>query len=289
MNKQKVDGGIEWTHVWGYPGMTWNPIAGCNHGCAWRMKDGQIASCYAKDIAERFSRAYPHGFEHNYWHPQRLSEPLKLLESAGIFLGSMSDAMEWRVERDHIERVLDVCRRAPQHVFFLLTKNAPRLLEFSFPPNVWVGVSSPPDFMHDPESYSRELSDRAKENYMRRAFVVLSKVDALVKWISYEPLQMDFSRLQADHPGVINWAVIGAASNGSAVYPPRLEDYTALMRVLANQDVPVFFKGNMKSLPAAAADWHDHFPDKSWYMDRLDHLRWTNELSTMFHVGRHVG
>lgn len=140
MNKQGPNG-IEWTQF------SWNPVSGCHHACTWTMPDGRVAECYAKTVAERVAMtAYPEGFAHHYWHPERLEEPLKVKKPARIFLDSMSDLMGAWVPDEQIEDVLDICRRASWHQFQLLTKNAPRLLKFNgrIPSNVWVGVSAPP-------------------------------------------------------------------------------------------------------------------------------------------------
>ena len=75
MNKQKPTSAkaINWTRIFRLlkdgtiirtDGYTWNPVGGCLHKCEWQMPDGNIATCYAKDIAERFTAAYPNGFEH---------------------------------------------------------------------------------------------------------------------------------------------------------------------------------------------------------------------------------
>ena len=65
------------------PGYTWNPTGGCMHGCTWQMPDGSITECYAKTIAERFTRAYYNGFEHHYWRPHSLNAPLKVKDPRG--------------------------------------------------------------------------------------------------------------------------------------------------------------------------------------------------------------
>src|SRR3990167_2707371 len=98
MNEQKVDSksSIEWTRIVNPDGTTrrgytWNVVGGCQHDCKW-LVDGQIAECYAKTIAERVATAsFPNGFEHHYFHTERLQEPLKLKGPAGIFIDSMSD------------------------------------------------------------------------------------------------------------------------------------------------------------------------------------------------------
>ena len=124
MNKQK-DNGIEWTRPYGYDGYTLNPVRGCMHGCAWEMADGEIAVCYAKTIAERFTRAYPEGFEHVSFHPKTLAMPHKLKTPAGIFVGSMTDNFAKEVRDDWICEMLEMCRQAHWHIFMMLTKYPP--------------------------------------------------------------------------------------------------------------------------------------------------------------------
>lgn len=81
MNKQVkkkngviVSRGIEWTN-W-----SWNPVAGCFHGCRWKMPNtSNLAKCYAETTAQNIAgQFYPHGFEHHYWHNEKLLEPLRV-------------------------------------------------------------------------------------------------------------------------------------------------------------------------------------------------------------------
>lgn len=255
MNKQSP--GIEWTHVWGREGYTWNPAAGCLHGCRWEMPDGAVAKCYAETIAEGLARrAFPQGFGHHYWHPERLEEPKRLKKPAGIFLDSMSDLMGAWVPEWQVADVLDVCRETPEHVYFLLTKNPARLEKFVFPANVWVGVSSPPDWMH-----GKRLTRRQQERWLRRALIALQNVrGAAVRWASFEPLSWDAADIVEEIRGALNWAVIGAASNGRTVYLPERAHLQRLVAALDRQHVPVFFKGNLRG--AVRAGWRENFPDE---------------------------
>ena len=262
MNKQRDGKGIEWTQVINQDGTkrngyTWNVSGGCFHDCKWEMPNGTIAECYAKVQAEseQLKPFYPHGFKHHYWHEHRLEEPLKVKKPAGIFLDSMSDLMGHWVADDHIHAVLDICQQASQHIFFLLTKNPKRLLNFDFPDNVWVGASSPPDYYKG--SY---LNSSQKNTFMSFTLQTLGKVDANVKWISFEPLSHDYSALVNAFHTSINWAVIGAASYKRQYIPPATDDFISMMAVLDSRNVPVFFKGNLKSLPEAVADWREEFP-----------------------------
>lgn len=246
MNKQAkstVKRGIEWTDY------TWNPVGGCQHSCRWEMPDGSIAECYAETVAERVAQAaYPMGFEHHYWRPELLNEPLKLVEPARIFMDSMSDLMGHWVPDEQVNQVLDICRAAPQHSFQLLTKNAPRLMEFDFPANVWVGVSAPPSFM-----FGKRLTLKQQARMLSRMLDTLNKVNASVKWMSIEPLSFDIAPLLVDSG--LQWAVIGAATNGKKAYQPKPEWVQNVLDILDAQDTKVFFKGNLVWSP-----WREEFP-----------------------------
>lgn len=254
MNRQekvkngKITGrGIQWTD-W-----TWNPIAGCHHACRWRMPDGSVVICYAEAVANKFKAAYPEGFEYHYFHPHRLSEPLKQKEPAKIFLDSMSDLMGHWVLEEQINQVLDVCRQADWHTFQLLTKNAPRLLDFHFPANVWIGTSSPPDFM-----WGKRLDRGQQARMLDKTLKTLAQVKAPVRWMSIEPLSWDISQIVADNEP-LQWAVIGAATNGPKVYQPEPGHVCRLLEVLDRQGTPVFFKGNIWG-NLAIDEWREYFP-----------------------------
>jgi protein gp37 len=222
MNPQKPDNvnAIHWTRIRNAdgtrrPGYTWNPMAGCLHDCRWEMPDGQMAECYAKDVAEGLARAaYPMGFAHHYFHPDRLDDPLRMKIPSGIFLDSMGDLMGGWVPSDDIEKVISICAQARQHVFLLLTKNAPRLRGFLFPNNMWVGVSSSPDWM---------MGSRIKHpaRMLDSILRALKRVrSGRWRWVSFEPLSFDASPVVRAWPNLLDWAVIGAASNGRTKYPP---------------------------------------------------------------------
>lgn len=253
MNKQqkvRKDGTIKRSIEW--CDFTWNPVRGCQHGCRWVMPDGSIAECYAETIAERVAQnAYPHGFEHHYWNPHVLDEPLKLKQPARIFLDSMSDLMGLWVPDEQVWKVLDICERAPQHTFQLLTKNAPRLREFRFPSNVWVGVSAPPSIM-----FGKKLSFAQQKRMVTRQVEMLHSVDVPVRWMSIEPLSFDIAPLLEN--SILQWAVIGAATNGRITYQPEPLWVENVLDVLDAQGTKVFFKGNL-----VWHKWREDFPKKA--------------------------
>lgn len=261
MNEQKPPNAIEWTRIRNPDGtvrrgFTWNPIAGCMHDCEW-IVNGQRAECYAKTVAEKFTAAYPDGFEHYYWHPKRLDEPKRQLEGVGIFPDSMSDLFGNWVHEEHVRAIFDVMNETPQHIYQALTKNAPRYMKFKdqIPSNMWMGVSSPPDHM-----LGTDLNQTQRERYLHKALSTLSEFDDRVTWMSFEPLSQDWASVVAQYPNALNWAVIGAASNGAHYYPPEEKHVRNLLDVLDANGVRVFFKGNLRSLPWAAANWREYFP-----------------------------
>lgn len=254
--------GIQWCDF------TWNAVGGCKHACRWSMPDGSIAICYAEEVAKKFRAGYPLGFEHHYWRPQNLAEPLKLKQPAKIFLDSMADLFGHWVPAEQIQQVLDVTRTAHWHTFQALTKNAPRLLKFELPPNVWAGCSSPPDFM-----MGQPLTRAQQEKMLHRTMETLAQKTDNVTWISFEPLSWDVAPIVAQYPGALRWAVIGAATNGPKVYQIDPGVVQALLDVLDAQRVPVFFKGNLEG-NAAAEPWREYFPGyvpSSYMVAEADH------------------
>ena len=174
-----------------------------------------------KTVAERLAvSAYPLGFEHHYWRPGALDEPLRMKKPAGIFVGSMADLFGHWVDSAQIREVLDVMQRADWHIFQTLSKYPIRLSEFNpYPPNVWVGVSIPAGHLMKPEGAARAL--RA---YLRH----MTEIEAGVRYMSIEPLWFDVSPVFEEwiaEQGALpfEWAIIGAASNGAKLYQPKPE------------------------------------------------------------------
>jgi protein gp37 len=254
--------GIEWTDE------TRNALGGCMHECKWGMPDGTVAVCYAKTLAEHgvAKAAYPHGFEHHYWRPEKLRELAAGSEPLLIFCDSMSDLFAANVPAEHVRAVLRAMRGAPQHAYQSLTKAAPQILKSvdELPLNLWVGVSSPPDWF-----LGRHLSRGQQQAMLKRSLDVLREVKARtgnIVWMSAEPVSWDLTAvLGEDHP--LDWIVIGAASAGRKTFQPDPDDVRNLLRVLDATATPVFFKGNIKPLfadndlgSAELNRWREDFP-----------------------------
>jgi protein gp37 len=232
--------GIEWCDE------TRNVTGGCMHDCRWQMPDGTVAICYAEELAERgvAKPAYPQGFKHHYWRPEQLRALVKGDESLLIFCDSMSDMLAKAVPEDQVRAILTAMRTAPHHSYQSLTKAAPQILKYAddLPPNLWVGVSSPPDWF-----MGKKLSRQQQVAMLRRSLEILKEVKERtgnIVWLSAEPVSWDLTEvIDVDHP--LDWIVIGAASNGRHYFQPDPEHIRKLLVVMDATRTPVFYKGNI--------------------------------------------
>lgn len=201
---------IEWTNA------TWNVITGCtkySEGCQ---------NCYAEKMHKRLQAMgqtkYNHPFStqvlHIYEFEQDFGKKPKM-----IFVNSMSDTFHVKVPDDTICLLLDTIRNHPQHTFQILTKRAERVKEFSYPENVWLGVTVEMAKYKDRMEY-------------------LKQTDAKVKFISCEPLLEDLGEL--DLSG-IDWVIAGGESGPNA-RPCHADWVRNIQRQCAEQKVPFFFK-----------------------------------------------
>jgi protein gp37 len=203
---------------------SWNPVTGCHHGCKY---------CYARDIANRFPKTFPKGFDYDvHWDrfnaPNTTKIPRNKVDEPGIhnvFVGSMTDLFgEW-VDGGVIQEILNVCEASPQWKYIFLTKNPKRLLDFKFPTNSLVGTT---------------VDVKAR---VGTALEVMPQVKAPVKFISVEPMLED---LEIDDLTGIDWVIIGSQTTGSNVtFHPEWEWVKKLHETAISQNVPVYWKPNL--------------------------------------------
>ncbi len=101
--------------------------------------------------------------------------------------------------------------------------------------------------------FERHLSAAQQGRMVERMLNVLKRLDVPVRWMSIEPLSFDISSLLVGSN--LQWAVIGAATNGRKTYQPRPEWVQNVLDVLDAQRTSVFFKGNLDWSP-----WREEFP-----------------------------
>lgn len=255
--------GIEWTDA------TWNPIRGCS-----RVSAG-CEHCYAERQAHRMNHpGGPYegltvlGKHGPRWTgkmrqvPEMLDKPIRWQRPRLIFVNSMSDLFHPGVPFEYIAAVFGIMLRAEHHTFQVLTKRPERMLEFfkwlnawrelpyvtclvasqehvpltkqehvkylgtqgwRWPlPNVWLGTS-----VEDQKSADLRVP-------------LILKVEAVVKWLSMEPLlgPVDLADLE---PGKLDWVVVGGESGPGA---RRMEPEWARVALFqcGYAGVPVMFK-----------------------------------------------
>lgn len=219
------------------------------------MPDGKIVTCYAKTGHDRIYGRDT--FETITFHPHILDDIAKQKKPTGIFIDSTSDLLGNNVKAEHINMVIHCMNRTPQHIYFVLTKNPRRLLEFEFPQNALVGLSAPPTFM-----YGKELTPDQQQTWFKKGTEWLASCSAKNVWLSLEPLSIDVSETIRSIRDRICWAVIGAGSDYSKKYQPSQEVLTKTWDAL---DCPVFFKGNLDRQLAhqVCGGWYEDYPELS--------------------------
>ncbi len=205
---------IEWKHE------TWNPVTGCSpvsEGCD---------HCYARGIALRLQKMgvekYRDGFSVAL-HEDAIEIPLRWRKPRVVFVTSMGDLLHPEVPDDFVLRVLDVMRRCDRHVFQILSKRPERMAELSgrisWPSNVWAGTT-----VENDQVYHRLPS--------------LRSVDAVVRFVSFEPLLSDVS--DANLAG-IHWAAVGGES-GPDARPMKIEWARNLRDKCVREGIAFYFK-----------------------------------------------
>lgn len=205
MNRTK----IEWTDY------SWNPITGCKHGCWY---------CYAKKLTQRFKKIFPYGFEPTFY-PERLKEPWECKKPSKIFVCSIADLFAPWTPKAWRNAVLQSVAQCPiPHIFQLLTKNPERCLEYAFKENVWVGTTV------------------TNENEDWRNIEEIKKIDASVRFVSFEPLLGQFPH-DISLKG-LQWIIIGKLTGSKRI---KIQDkwVNDIFKQARQLGIPVFMKNNL--------------------------------------------
>lgn len=249
--------GIEWTHLPGYKGETWNPWVGCSKvsaGCK---------NCYALRMANRLKRLpqYAGTVEDGDWTgrlgcvEEHFRKPVHWRDPRAIFLGSMMDffhpvadesPLSGRYWREHIWHTI---YDTPQHLYLILTKRPERIPDHlpSFGKkewpwkNVWLGAT-------------------VENNDNRQRIYDLLKVKATKRFLSLEPMlgPVDLTEVKSPtrlirraHLGFIegiHWVIVGGES-GPGARPMEAEWARDIRDQCRAAGVPFFMKQMSKRAP----------------------------------------
>ncbi len=241
---------------------TWNPVTGCLHGCEYcyarkiaerfgGFDCGPVADCSATDRAEGIftlnapmikrgiAAPYPFGFAPTFYH-YRLDEPQKWKKGRNIFVCSMADLFGRWVPDEWIEEVLAACKKAPQHNYLFLTKNAARYTEDNYKyieerhknVNAWYGVSvtKQSDF---------NINVKRLPLY-RNCFFSIEPI--------LEEIHIDVNKI-TEFPRKSMWVIIGSETgNRKDKVIPKKEWIENIVDECRKADIPVFMKESLADI-----------------------------------------
>lgn len=203
---------IEWTDK------TWNPITGCS-----KYSEG-CQNCYAEKMHKRLTamgqEKYQEPFSKVNYFLWALDKDFGKKPKM-IFVNSMSDTFHNSIANEEIAEILQTInfKENKKHTFQILTKRAERIVKFSYPPNVWLGVTV------EMAKYKNRIE-------------YLKQTNAKVKFLSCEPLLEDLGELDLNG---IDWVIVGGESGRNA-RPCNPDWVRNIQRQCKEQNVPFLFK-----------------------------------------------
>lgn len=315
--------GIEWTHIPGFKGETWNPVTGCDvvsPGCT---------NCYAMKLAGTRLKHLPAyaGLTKDtkagpVWNGmlgviggKQFFAPMRWTKPRAVFVNSMGDLFHEGVSDAMLRGIFDIMALCPQHIFMILTKRPDRMREWvnhTMPrkvrsgegvlhktvngawPNVWLGVS---------------VEDQVRAN---ERIPALLATPAAKRFVSCEPLlgpvnfehngNALFDRKAAirrcmDGPAAMNWDqaddyiahpqldwVIAGGESGPDARPMHPDWATSLRDQCAGSGVPFFFKQWGEWAPGEHVDRQTGtVPTATWFADS-----WTRGTEDLAWTEGHV-
>ncbi len=230
----------------------WNPAFGC-------LKKPPCEYCYARKIAKRFYKKIADAeFEYRKENDFEITPLLKSLlrakikyfkpvlllknyyksfpkKSSRIFVNSMSDIKWW--DGFWMKAVMQKIGHYPQHDFLFLTK-FPEVY-FYYQPyrlNCWLGITitGQTDYLKMIEHPLYPFSNKR---------MTIEGIDALIKFISFEPLLENPFDSKYNYLKKFNWIIIGAQTN--PYKPPKREWVEKIIEKAKENNIPVFLKDNL--------------------------------------------
>jgi len=157
------------------------------------------------------------------FYPERLREPWGRGKPSKIFVCSIADLYALWTPKEWRDLVLHSMFKCPvKHTFQTLTKNPELIPQIHFPDNVWVGTTV------------------TGENGDTKNIDAIKKVDAKVRFVSFEPL---LGEIWADLSD-IQWVIIGKLT-GSKRVKLDYKEVTKLTEQAKALGIPVFQKNNL--------------------------------------------
>ncbi len=216
---------------------TWNPVTGCDQACF-------NGDCYAYQMVHRFGKSWGYDWTPRF-HKDRLMDPFNEKNPSLIFAPSMGDLMTPSLSDLEVWAVLDTMDLCDWHRFEVQTKYAKRLPAFTYPSNIWLGVSL---------CYKRDLE---RLDYLK-------ETNARIKYAYCEPL---LEEIEPDFKG-IDWVVIGAKT-GVHPFQPDFFWIRKLTLLAYEAGAKVYHKPNLNFVKFGGPQPQiKQFPDQEWFASR---------------------
>lgn len=222
----KTNQSVDWA-AW-----TWNPVTGCEHGCAF---------CYAREIAysERMSDYYPNKFEPTF-HAYRLEAPANTSlpnqptkRDGRVFVCSMADLFGKWVPTEWIQAVFDACLATPRWQYMFLTKWPARYSRMPLIERAWYGAT---------------ITKQADVKRVESGMAKVQPGDDRKRWVSLEPM---LGPVRFNDLGWCDLLVIGSmtATNQPTgrveAFAPEFDWIVDVVNQCREADVPYFLKANL--------------------------------------------
>ncbi len=290
---------IEWTHVPGYRGATWNPVTGCSH-----VSDGCV-NCYAEELATGRLKGSP-GYPGLPWtkanadvnvieHPDRLDQPLRQKAPRAYFVNSMSDLFHENVSDRFLDQAFAVMALTPRHLYMILTKRPERMYEYLGPSPVFVDPRAEGRSLPVPLTGSFDLEnilsweddwedeDRSRivpmwplpnvwlgvsaerQRELDQRLPLLRATPAAVRFVSAEPLlgPLDLDP-HLDGDDALDWVIVGGES-GLKRRPMDLRWLHDIGRQCRRAGTPLFVKQDSAHRPGQQGRIEDGWwAEKNW-------------------------
>jgi len=149
-----------------------------------------------------------------------------------VFVGSTMELFGDWIKPDWMQYIFEYVKAVPKVTFIFLTKQPQNLIRYSpFPSNCWIGVSITDDV------------------HTAGAFGYLERIEASVKFISFEPLLSEIAKPKILEPLLksagINWIIIGQQTPVRPSTQPKVEWIREIVEAADITGVQVFFKDNL--------------------------------------------
>lgn len=249
----------------GWCDCTWNPVTGCLHNCSYcyarklaetrlrgrcgypevdpfaptfhpnRLNDpltvkkpsmifvGSMGDLFGEWVFKKIPQGYCEACGGSGSEPYQISDD-KFVECPCV--RCRGEGVKIYNRKWWIDRILEVVKQCPQHIFIFLTKNPKRYSDFKFQRNCWLGTSL------------EKHSERKGE------FLKAVKLRLNIKFISWEPITGDLQEV-----GGIDWLIMGAMTGaGAKKYEPKPEWIKDAVKACRKYDIPIFMKSSLKKI-----------------------------------------